>query len=255
MADLERRLHHNVTILTLNRPERRNAYSPQMMAALGASFKECEHDPETAVIVLTGSGDKAFCAGMDLKAFSEGTMGSPQSYPQDFTNFLRTPYPKPVIAAVNGAAVGGGFELMLACDLVVAADHARFGIPEVKRGLCAGLGGTLLSARIPLGLALELGLTGELITAHRAKEMGIVNRVVAPDRVLEEALALAVTIAANGSLAVRATKQLMYEAFREGVAGGWRCLDELIPAVNASNDANEGARAFIEKRPPHWTGT
>jgi enoyl-CoA hydratase len=164
-------------------------------------------------------------------------------------------YPKPLIAAVNGPAVAGGFELVLACDIVVAAEHATFGLPEVKRGLVAAGGGAiLLPGRLPLAVALEFGLTGDAIDAARAYNLGLVNRVVPTDQVLETALALAEVIVANGPLAVRVTKQLMLEAAGGNDAALRQRANELVAPVFASVDAREGATAFAEKRPPRWTG-
>ena len=160
---------------------------------------------------------------------------------------------KPVIAAVNGAAVGGGFELALACDLVVAANTARFGLPEVKRGLIAGGGGTLLGTRLPLSLALEVALTGELIDAQRAASWGLVNRVVPAEELLDAALGLAQTIAANGPLAIRMTKELVRRAVLDDPKSGWATPEELT-GIFASEDAQEGAMAFLEKRPANWKG-
>jgi enoyl-CoA hydratase/carnithine racemase len=158
-----------------------------------------------------------------------------------------------VIAAVNGAAVGGGFELALACDLVVAADTARFGLPEVKRGLFPGGGGTLLGTRLPLSLALELNLTGELIDAQRAESWGLVNRVVPPEDLLTSAIALAQTIAANGPLATRMIKDLVRRAVLDDPKRGWATPEE-FSAIFSSEDAREGAMAFLEKRPANWKG-
>jgi len=158
-----------------------------------------------------------------------------------------------VIAAVNGAAVGGGFELALSCDLVVAAETARFGLPEVKRGLIAGGGGTLLGTRLPLSLALEVALTGELISAAQASTWGLVNRVVPAAELLDTSLALAATIAANGPIAIRTTKQLVRRAVLDDPKRGWATPEELA-AVFGSEDAKEGAQAFIEKRQPSWKG-
>jgi enoyl-CoA hydratase len=160
-------------------------------------------------------------------------------------------YPKPIIAAVNGTAVAGGFELVLACDLAVVADHAKFGLPEVKRGLVAAGGGTNLPRRIPLALALELALTGETFDAARALELGLVNRVVPGDRVLDEALALAGLIARNGPLALRVTKELM---LAQAQGAGRDEIGAATAGVFASADAKEGATAFAEKREPRWTG-
>jgi enoyl-CoA hydratase len=198
---------------------------------------------------------------MDLRAFSEsrdrpaGTQreaGERTDAPASAFDF-KDISTKPVIAAVNGAAVGGGFEMVLGCDLVVAAAHARFGLPEVKRGLMAGGGGTLLGTRLPLALALEVALTGELIDAPRAAEWGLVNRIVPAEALLEASLALAATIAANGPLAIRTTKQLVRRAVLDDPKRGWATPEELT-GVFGSEDAKEGAMAFLEKRPPVWKG-
>ncbi len=251
-VDVERR--GAVVVVTLNRPEQRNALDRATMSGIGRAFTEAENDPAVASVVLTAAGDRAFCAGMDLKSFADSGPPTADDGPGLGVIMGRT-YPKPVIAAVNGAALAGGFELVLACDLVVAAEGAIFGIPEVKRGLVAAGGGVLLlPRRLPLALALEMGLTGEPIDAARAQALGLVNKVVPADAVLDEALGLAATIAANGPLAVRLTKQLMLE-----VAGGndpdeLRRFQERMAPVFASADAREGATAFAERRTPRWTG-
>jgi enoyl-CoA hydratase len=238
-----------VEVLTLNRPEARNALSPELMAEMGAALEECLDDVDARVVVLTGAGEKAFCAGMDLKSFGEGAGTGPIS--PVFGEFMSGNYAKPLVAAVNGAAVGGGFELVLNCDLVVAADHARFGLPEVKRGLYAAGGGTVLSTRIPMALALEIGLTGEYIDARRALDLGLVNRVTPADQLMAGALELAEKIAANGPLGVQLTKKLMR---RGAAAPGAMASPEEMQDVFGSDDAREGAAAFMEKREPRWTG-
>jgi enoyl-CoA hydratase len=187
---------------------------------------------------------------MDLRAFSEGRRSTGEDGP-GLEVFQRRVYPKPVIAAVNGTAVAGGFELMIACDLVVAADHAMFGIAEVKRGLVAAGGGTALAKRLPLAVALEFALTGDLISSARAFELGLVNRVVPADQVMPEALALAARIAANGPLAIQVTKQLVYAEYG---AVDWERIRTVSAPVFASEDAIEGSRAFIERRDPVWRG-
>jgi enoyl-CoA hydratase len=191
---------------------------------------------------------------MDLKAFGEGAQGvdDPRASAMQSALFGGE-YPKPVIAAVNGAAVGGGLELVLGSDLVVAASHARFGLPEVKRGLFPAGNGTLIGTRIPLALALEMGLTGDLVDAPRAAEMGLVNRVVPAGALMDEALALAGRVAANGPLGVALTKRLMRGAVQQGPAHG-RAAPEEAAAVFGSEDAKEGAAAFMEKRTPNFTG-
>lgn len=259
---LERERRDFVQLLTLNRPESANALDPDLLSALTEAFEEMAADDNTRVVVLTGAGDRIFCAGMDLKAFSEqrsqpasgtgGDGGDGAGSRRPF-NLARSDFPKPVIAAVNGAAVGGGFELVLGCDLVVAAEHSRFGLPEVKRGLLAAGGGTLLGTRIPLPLAMEVALTGEYVDAARAAAWGLVNRVVPAERLLEEAMALASAVAANAPLAIQTTKRLTKRAVLESAEAGWARPEEMSQ-VFSSEDAKEGALAFVEKRPPKWVG-
>ncbi|ELP69932.1 enoyl-CoA hydratase-related protein [Streptomyces turgidiscabies] len=229
----------NVLVATMNRPEARNALNPELLHELSSVLKEADAAPAVRAIVLTGAGP-VFCAGMDLKAFARGARFDSLLW------FYREGVATPVVAALNGSAVAGGFELALACDLVVAADHASLGIAEVKRGLFAAGGATTLADRIPLAVALEMGLTGELVTASRAADIGLVNRVVPADAVRAEALALAERIAQNGPLGVAMTKKLMRSR-------RWAKPAE-IEAVFRSADATEGARAFAERRAPVWTG-
>ena len=188
-------------MLTMNRPEQRNALNRDLFRAIGQAFVGAETDPEVRAIVLTGAGDKAFCAGMDLKAFAAGEPIGPGDGPGT-TVFVERCYPKPIVAAVNGAAVAGGFGVMLGCDIIVAAEHATFGLPEVKRGL-VGVGATTrASLRLPPAVTLELALTGEPMDAQRALHYGLVNRVVPASEVLPVAIAIAEQIAANAPLAV-----------------------------------------------------
>ena len=244
-VDIE--IRDGAMILTLNRPEAANALNSEIGTALTAALTLAATDPEVRTVIVTGAGEKIFCAGMDLKAFAAGE----DMQPVGSALTLLSNCPKPVIAAVNGAAVAGGFEVVMRCDLVVAADHSRFGIPEVKRGLVAAGGGTRLPRRIPLQVALEMGLTGEPISALRALELGLINRVVPAADVLSTALELAAKINANGPLAVQVTKRLMLEEIGEDNPSHVR---EMTEAVFASADAREGAIAFAEKRAPSWLG-
>jgi enoyl-CoA hydratase len=229
----------NVLVATLNRPEARNALDPALIDELSAVLRSADADPEVRAIVLTGAGT-VFSAGMDLKAFARG--GKFDGLVWFFQDGVATP----VVAALNGSARAGGFELMLACDLVVVAETATLGISEVKRGLFAAGGGTTLADRIPLSVALEMGLTGDPITAAYALEFGLVNRVVTADRVLPEAMKLAQRIAENGPLGVAMTKKLIRER-------RWGEPAE-VESVFRSEDAMEGVRAFAEHRRPVWTG-
>jgi enoyl-CoA hydratase/carnithine racemase len=243
-----------VTILRLNRPEARNALNPELLTAIGLAMVAAEDDPETRAVVLTGTGEKAFCAGMDLRAFAEGggLGGSPEGM-RGFARFTGGDIAVPIVGAANATAVAGGFELLLGCDVVVASEAASFGLPEVKRGLFAAGGGVFLSTRIPLAVALELTLTGDLIGAPRALSLGLINEVVAPAEVLDAAVALAERIARNGPLALQATKEMVRTASTD-LARARALAAEWQPKVFGSDDAKEGAAAFIEKRDPVWTG-
>src|SRR5580693_6568822 len=243
-----------VSVLRLNRPEARNALNPELLTEIGLGLIEAENDPDLRAVVLTGTGDRAFCAGMDLRAFAEGgTVGGSPEGMKGYGRFTRGEIGVPIVGAANATAVAGGFELLLGCDVVVASDVAKFGVPEVKRGLFAAGGGVFVSTRIPLAIALELTLTGDLIDAQRALSLGLINQVVPPGDVLEAAVALAERIARNGPLAVHATKQMVRTASTDlerakVLAAEWQ------PKVFGSEDAKEGATAFIEKRDPVWRG-
>jgi enoyl-CoA hydratase len=250
---VERDRRQNVEILTINRPEARNAINGDVSEAMSEALDELETDKSCLAVVITGAGDVAFSAGMDLKAFAAGEFGRIATVPGGFAGIAQRDFPKPLIAAVNGHALAGGCEIMLACDMVVASENARIGIPETKRGLIAGAGGLIrLPRRLPLAIALELGLTGEPIDAKRAYELGLVNRVVAPEKVLEEALALAELVVANAPLAVRWSKRILKSAVYLSEEEGWKLTAEGSIEVATSPDAMEGAVAFAEKRPPNW---
>jgi enoyl-CoA hydratase len=231
-----------VLVVTIDRPEARNAVNLAVAQGIAAALERLDGDGALRAGVLTGAGG-TFCAGMDLKAFVAGER--PHVAGRGFAGIVQGPPRKPLIAAVEGWALAGGFEVALACDLIVAGRDASFGIPEVKRGLVAA-GGALL--RLPRRVALELGLTGEPIGAERAYEMGLVCRVVEPGDALAAALELARTIAANGPLAVDATKRILV------ADEDWERQAEIVAPVFLSQDAREGARAFAEKRAPVWRG-
>lgn len=238
---------NNILTVTLNRPEAGNSLNAALSLGLAEALTRANEDPEVRVVVITGAGEKIFCAGMDLKAFAAGEdlakIGAGMVALQKCK--------KPVIAAVNGHALAGGYEVVMACDLVVSADHAKFGIPEVKRGLFAAGGGVRLASRIPLPIALELGLTGDPIDAQRALSLGLINQVVPAGELINAATALAARITANGPLGVQATKQLMRDEIGDG---NKELLAKLQKEVFASEDAKEGSVAFAEKRAPVWKG-
>jgi enoyl-CoA hydratase/carnithine racemase len=241
-------------IVRLNRPDARNSLTPQLIRSIGASMTEAESDPGIRAVILTGTGDRAFCAGMDLRSFANDDMDIGQSDAvTGFNRLLRGELTVPVIGAANGTAVAGGLELLLGCDILVASSAASFGLPEVKRGLFPAGRGTFIGTRIPLSIALEMVLTGESIDAARAFELGLVNAVVSPDDVLVTALGYAERIAANGPLGVAAAKELV----RLGISDPDHAADRLQhwqEVVFASEDAKEGATAFVEKRAAVWKG-
>ncbi|MGE0881873.1 MAG: enoyl-CoA hydratase-related protein [Acidimicrobiia bacterium] len=242
-----------VLVLTIDRPEKRNSLDGEVLDGIGAGMARADSDPEIRVVVLTAVGDKAFCAGMDLGGFARGDSRQ-ASHMADFTRWQRKGISKPVIAAVNGTAVAGGFELVLACDLVVASDQAKFGLPEVKRGLLPAGGGFLLGRRVPPAVASELCLLGDMFGAQRAYELGLVNRVVAADKVMEEAFVLADGIVANAPLSVSALQRLVRVVPDLDLDAAWELFATIQPGVFASEDAKEGATAFVEKRPAQWKG-
>jgi enoyl-CoA hydratase len=242
-----------VQVITINRPAARNALDATVAHAVAAAADELDASDDLRVGVLTGAGG-TFSAGMDLKAFLRGE--NPSIEGRGLCGITMTPPRKPLIGAVEGWALAGGFELLLACDLVVAARTARFGVPEVKRALVAGAGAALLlTRRVPFAVALELLLTGDPIDAARAAEVGLVNRVVDEGGALEAAVELAARIAGNGPLAVAATKRIIVESRGWSPEEFFAEQNKLLMPVFSSNDAKEGAIAFAEKRPAKWTGT
>ena len=249
----ERRGH--IEILRINRPEAKNAVNTAVAHGIEEALDDVENDPSVRVVVLTGTGD-VFSAGADLKMVAAGDSRGFTTKRGGFGGIVMRDFPKPIIAAVNGTAVAGGFEIALACDLIVAADSAWFGLFEVKRGLFAGGGGLIrLPRRVPLALAMEIAIVGSTIDAARAYSVGLVNRVVPAAEVVDTAIGLAEEIAANSPLAVRNTRQMVREAADLTETQAWKRSAELSQEVFASPDSVEGARAFAEKRPPVWETT
>lgn len=243
---------NGVLTITLNRPEAKNAANKALAEGVAAAMDQLEADDSLRVAILTGAGG-TFCSGMDLKAFVSGE--TPHIEGRGFGGLTERPPQKPLIAAVEGYALAGGLELMIACDLIVAADSAKFGIPEVKRGLAAAAGGLVrLPRQIPSRLAMEMALTGDFVSAQRAYDMGLINQVVASGTALEAAQALAATICANGPLAVRVSKQVMIESAEWSGADMWKKQGAIVMPIFGSEDAIEGATAFAEKRAPNWKG-
>ena len=255
-------LSGHVLVVTLNRPESRNSVNAELTQGLGDALERAEKDVEIRVVVLTGAGDQTFCAGADLKALSRGEALNPPGTKQwGFAGFVTHPISKPVIAAVNGTALGGGTELVLASDLVVAAESARFGLPEVRRGLMAAAGGLIrLPEQLPRKVAMHLILTGEPIDAATALRWGLVNEVVPDGQVMDAAMDLAHVVAANAPLAVQASKRIALGLFGESAGegqlaherAGWQANNDEMTALFSSEDAMEGPAAFAEKRTPVW---
>ncbi|MBK5218393.1 MAG: crotonase/enoyl-CoA hydratase family protein [Thermoleophilia bacterium] len=240
-------------IVTIDRPAVRNAVDLESARRIAAALDELDRREDLLVGVITGAGG-GFSAGMDLKALA-ATGERPVAPGRGPFGLCARPPDKPLIAAVEGTAFGGGFEIALACDCVVAARDSLFALPEVKRGLVAAAGGVLrLPARIPRNVALEMAITGEPIGAARAYELGLVNRLTAPGGALDAALEMAAQVAANAPLAVRATKSLVESSANWPPEQMFDHQQPLVQSVRESADAAEGTRAFVEKRPPRWTG-
>jgi enoyl-CoA hydratase len=249
---LRERLAGGVLLITLNRPEVRNAVDGALAAGVAGALDELDSDGELAVGILTGAGG-CFCAGMDLGAFVRGE--SPWFGDRGFAGIAQRAARKPLIAAIEGFAVAGGMEIALACDLIVAARGARLGIPEAKRSLVAAGGALLrLPRRMPYHVVMELALTGELLLAERFYEFGVVNRLADPGTAVDVAGELAAAVAKNGPLALAASKRILQEQFDWSSAEMWELQRAISGPVFASEDAKEGASAFKEKREPVWRG-
>ena len=242
-----------ILVVTIDRPERRNAIDRATSEAIAAAIDRLDAEPDLRVGVLAGAGGN-FSAGMDLKAFLRGERVELEG--RGLAGLVERPPEKPLIAAVEGFALAGGFEIALACDMIVASREARFGLPEVKRGLIAGSGGLLrLPERMPRGIAMELVLTGRTFGAEEAEGWGLVNRLAEPGTALETALKLALEIAENAPLSVAASKRIVSEAPLWPADERWDRQRDILERVVASDDAREGAAAFAEKREPVWSGS
>lgn len=242
---------NGILVVTINRPEARNAMTKAAAEAIAAAMDRLDADDRLRVGILTGAGG-TFCSGMDLKGFLRGE--SPSVEGRGFGGVVQAPPSKPLIAAVEGYALAGGLELMIACDLVVASRSAKFGIPEAKRGLVAAAGGVMmLPDQIPERIAMELALTGDFIDAERAYQLGLINRIT-DGSALEGAKELAARIVENGPLAVRVSKQVLKESRGWPMDERYTRQAQLIAPVFVSEDAREGAAAFAEKRKPNWKG-
>ena len=240
-----------ILTITINRPEAKNAVNRAVAEGIAAAIDELDGNDELRVGILTGA-ENTFCSGMDLKAFLQGE--APVVKGRGFGGLTEAPPQKPLIAAVDGYALAGGMELAIACDLIVANREAKFGIPEVKRGLAAGAGGLMrLPRQIAPRLAMELALTGEFIDAERARDIGLVNHITFGPAI-EGAKELAARINENGPLAVRISKQVIVESAEWSAEEMWKKQGELIGPIFTSEDAREGAAAFAQKRKPEWKG-
>jgi len=240
-----------ILIVTLNRPEAKNAVNLALAKAVAAAMDKLDTDDSLAVGIITGAGG-TFCSGMDLKGFLKGER--PFVPGRGFAGLAEAPPKKPLIAAVDGYALAGGMEIALSCDMIVANRNAKFGIPEVKRGLAAAAGGLIRMPRqMPFRVAMEYALTGEFFGAERAYELGIINRLT-DGAALDAALELAKTIGANGPMAVKASKQVVVQSRLWTEDEMWKKQQEIVAPIFTSEDAREGAAAFAEKRAPNWKG-
>jgi len=251
----ERRDH--IAVITLNRPEVHNAVNSQMCAEVGAALEHVANEPEIRVAIITGAGQKSFCAGADLKAVAAGEFGSEEQAGKWWFAGITDHYiPKPIIAAVNGFALGGGTEIALAADIVISSEQASFGLPEVTRGFIAGAGGILrLSRQVPPKIAARVIFTGEAMSAAEAEHWGLVNEVVPHEKVIECAIRIAEKIAANAPMAVAMSKEVLYlglDAPLDFPPTARAMNQDYVNRIMQSEDAKEGPRAFAEKRQPIW---
>ena len=243
-----------VALITLDRPEARNAINAAMAEAMESAIDRLEADDDLWVGILTHNGP-AFCAGADLKEIAAGNAGGLWTKRGGFGGIVLRERVKPLIAAVDGHAVAGGTEIALACDLRVASTETVFGIPEVKRSLVAAAGGLVRLPRVlPPAIAMELAITGDTITAERAYHFGMINEQCEPGTAVDTAMALADRVLANAPLAVQASRRLILEAPEQTDAEGMRAASKAMADLSSTEDYAEGPRAFIEKRPPEWTG-
>ncbi len=241
-------------VVKINRPEARNAVNGAVAQGIEDAIDKIEADDSIWVGILTGE-PPVFCAGADLKEINSGNAGALQTQRGGFGGITQRERTKPIIAAVDGPALAGGTEIVLSCDLVVASTNATFGIPEVKRSLVAAAGGLFrLPRKIPFNVAMELALTGDPISAQLAHHHGLVNRLCEPGEALDTAIALAEQICANAPVAVRETRKILLEATTAPDEIGWKMSMEGMAKAMSSEDFSEGLTAFIEKRPPKWTG-
>ena len=246
---------NHLAVITIDRPEARNAVNAAVAEGIEAAIDAVEADPSIWVMILTGR-PPYFCAGADLKVVAAGNARSMRTKKGGFAGLLRRERQTPLIAAVEGPAVAGGTEILLACDLVVAASDATFGIPEVRRSLLAAGGGLFrLGRRIPYAVAMEWALTGDSFPATRAAELGLINEVCEPGGALDAAKRMAARITVNAPLAVAASRQIMTEYTYAREEDAWRASTAAVNVIAETNDFNEGLQAFIAKRPPNWTGT
>ncbi|CAM3416418.1 crotonase/enoyl-CoA hydratase family protein [Nocardioides dubius] len=257
-ATVHYQVRNRVAIITIERPEAMNAVNGAVSTGIGTALSSADADPEVRAVVLTGSG-RAFCSGADLKALSRGEDIMAAGHPEwGFAGWVQHRVTVPTIAAVNGFALGGGTELVLAADLAVADPAATFGLPEVRRGLIAAAGGAIrLPRQLPYKVAMELALTGASIDAETARDLGLINRVCEPGAVLKAAVELAERIAANAPLAVAETKRVIQETAALGSSWdeeSWRISDQAMRRVVRSEDFAEGTAAFAAKRQPQWRG-